>query len=39
MTNFSYADGDTLCEGYVALPEGPGPHSAVLIAHNWAGQA
>ncbi len=39
MTNFSYADGDTLCEGYVALPEGAGPHPAVLIAHNWAGQS
>ena len=39
MTAFSYFDGDTQCEGYIALPEGGGPHSAVLIAHNWAGQS
>lgn len=38
MTAFTYTDGDTVCEGYVALPAGPGPHPAVLIAHNWAGQ-
>ncbi|MFZ4690301.1 MAG: dienelactone hydrolase family protein [Polymorphobacter sp.] len=39
MTDFNYADGDTLCQGYVALPVGAGPHPAVLIAHNWAGQS
>lgn len=38
MTSFAYRDGPTECEGYVALPAGPGPHPAVLIAHNWAGQ-
>lgn len=38
MTSFAYRDGHTECEGYVALPAGPGPHPAVLIAHNWAGQ-
>lgn len=38
MTAFSYRDGDVECEGYVALPAGPGPHPAVLVAHNWAGQ-
>lgn len=38
MTAFNYFDGDTECEGYIALPAGPGPHAAVLIAHNWAGQ-
>ncbi len=38
MTAFTYSDGDTICEGYIALPDGPGPHPAVLIAHNWAGQ-
>ena len=38
MTIFSYFDGQTECEGFVALPAGPGPHPAVLIAHNWAGQ-
>jgi len=35
---FAYSDAEILCEGYVALPAGPGPHPAVLIAHNWAGQ-
>jgi dienelactone hydrolase len=39
MTNFAYRDGDTECEGFVAFPDGPGPHPAVLIAHNWAGQS
>ena len=38
MTAFTYTDGDTICEGYVALPPGTGPHPTVLIAHNWAGQ-
>ncbi|MBC7504385.1 MAG: dienelactone hydrolase family protein [Sandarakinorhabdus sp.] len=38
MTTFTYTDGDTICEGYVALPAGEGPHPAVLIAHNWGGQ-
>ncbi len=39
MTIFAYRDGETECEGFIALPEGPGPHPAVLIAHNWAGQS
>ncbi len=39
MTKFSYFDGITECEGYVALPAGVGPHPAVLVAHNWAGQS
>jgi dienelactone hydrolase len=38
MTAFIYTDGDTICEGYVAMPAGAGPHPAVLVAHNWAGQ-
>jgi dienelactone hydrolase len=38
MSNFVYRDGDTECEGFIALPAGPGPHPAVLIAHNWSGQ-
>lgn len=38
MTTFTYQDGETICEGYVAQPAGDGPHPAVLIAHNWAGQ-
>ena len=38
MTAFAYNDAETECEGYIALPAGPGPHPAVLIAHNWAGQ-
>ncbi|MBC7522647.1 MAG: dienelactone hydrolase family protein [Sandarakinorhabdus sp.] len=39
MTVFAYRDGDVECEGFVAMPAGPGPHPAVLIAHNWAGQS
>jgi dienelactone hydrolase len=39
MTSFAYRDGNTECEGYVAMPAGAGPHPAVLIAHNWAGQS
>jgi dienelactone hydrolase len=38
MTSFTYTDGDTVCEGYVAMPAGAGPHPAVLIVHNWSGQ-
>lgn len=38
MTSFTYTDGDTICEGHIALPSGTGPFPAVLIAHNWAGQ-
>jgi dienelactone hydrolase len=39
VTIFPYLDGEVACEGFVALPAGPGPHPAVLIAHNWAGQS
>lgn len=39
MAAFEYSDGDVTCEGFVALPVGDGPHPAVLIAHNWAGQS
>ena len=39
MPSFTYTDGDQICEGFVALPGGDGPHPAVLIAHNWAGQS
>jgi dienelactone hydrolase len=36
--NIDYADGDTVCEAYVALPDDT-PHApAVLIVHQWAGQ-
>lgn len=38
MPTFNYFDDDTECEGFIALPDGPGPHPAVLIGHNWAGQ-
>jgi dienelactone hydrolase len=38
MAAFTYFDGDTECEGYIALPSGAGPYPCVLIAHNWAGQ-
>jgi dienelactone hydrolase len=39
MPAFIYTDGDTICEGYVAMPAGDGPHPAVLIAHKWSGQS
>ena len=39
MTVFAYRDGAVECEGFVVMPAGPGPHPAVLIAHNWAGQS
>lgn len=39
MPNFTYTDGDQICEGFVAVPAGAGPYPAVLIAHNWAGQS
>ncbi|GGD99256.1 dienelactone hydrolase [Polymorphobacter glacialis] len=39
MTIFAYSDGNAPCEGYIAVPPGAGPHPAVLIAHNWAGQS
>ncbi len=38
MTIFAYHDGDTECEGYLAMPAGAGPHPVVLVAHNWSGQ-
>ena len=31
------ADG-LLCEGFLALPEGPGPFPGVAVFHNWYGQ-
>ncbi len=34
-----YRDGDSVCEAYVALPTSPGPHPAVLVAHQWSGQS
>jgi carboxymethylenebutenolidase len=38
LTNVSFpaADGGTLY-GYLALPDGPGPHPAVLLIHEWWG--
>lgn len=38
MTTFTYKDGETVCEGYVALPAGDGPFPTVVIFHNWVGQ-
>lgn len=38
MTAFTYQDGDTICEGSIAVPAAAGPHPAVLVAHNWSGQ-
>ena len=39
MPTFNYFDDATECAGYIALPAGDGPHPAVLVAHNWAGQS
>jgi carboxymethylenebutenolidase len=38
VTNISYAgpDGHSL-HGYLAQPDGPGPHPAVLLIHEWWG--
>ncbi len=38
MSLFAYRDADAELEGYLALPDGPGPHPVVLIAPNWVGQ-
>ena len=38
-TYINYMDATDLCEAYVALPTGPGPHPAVLVAHQWSGQS
>lgn len=35
-TTYEDADGRTLY-GYLALPDGPGPHPAVLLIHEWWG--
>ena len=34
-----YADGDAMCEAYIASPDGGGPNPAVLVAHQWSGQS
>jgi dienelactone hydrolase len=39
MPLFSYFDDTDEMEGFLALPDGAGPHPCVLIAHNWAGQS
>lgn len=38
LTNVTYQgfDGETL-HGYLAVPEGPGPHPAILLIHEWWG--
>ena len=37
-TNVTYAgEGDLTLQGYVARPEGDGPHPAVLLLHEWWG--
>ena len=35
-TTYTDADGNELL-GYLALPEGPGPHPSVLLIHEWWG--
>lgn len=41
MTGFytDYADDNSMCEAYVAIPAGYGPHPCVLVAHQWSGQS
>lgn len=36
-STIEYHDGDSICEGYLALPERDAPAPAVLIVHQWAG--
>ena len=33
----AYYDGDPAARGYLAVPEGPGPHPAVILIHEWNG--
>ncbi|MFP6663585.1 MAG: dienelactone hydrolase family protein [Deltaproteobacteria bacterium] len=33
----TYRAGDTTLKGFLALPEGAGPHPAVLVVHEWWG--
>lgn len=38
LANVTYTDPDgNELHGYLALPEGPGPHPAVLLIHEWWG--
>ena len=39
VTYHEYPDASVTCEAYVALPDGSGPHPAVLVAHQWSGQS
>jgi carboxymethylenebutenolidase len=32
-----YFDGDEAAQGYLAVPEGDGPHPAVILIHEWNG--
>jgi carboxymethylenebutenolidase len=36
-TPAAYYDGDSEANGYLAVPEGPGPHPAVILIHEWNG--
>lgn len=33
----TYPAGDTTLQGFLALPEGDGPHPAVIVVHEWWG--
>jgi len=35
----SYFEANELTRGYLALPEGPGPHPSVILIHEWNGLA
>jgi dienelactone hydrolase len=39
MPYLDYADGDAICEAYIAHADAPGRRPAVLVAHQWAGQS
>ena len=39
IEKLAYRDGDQTLEAHVAIPDGAGPHPAVLIAHAFRGQA
>ena len=36
-TDLSYLESDAATTGYLALPEGEGPHPALILVHEWNG--
>ena len=35
--DFHYLENDGATKGYLALPEGDGPHAALILVHEWDG--